>query len=118
MPKTSWTKLATNAYPSDDVIYTEAGEGWAVGDKIIISSSSFDRHEMEEREIAAVETVDSSDAEFTQAQTRDAFGMSYGHDDAVSTSDYIAHTGLVTKVTLNEPLEYYHAGVKLSDEFG
>lgn len=45
--------------------------------------------------------------------------MSYGQDDATPSTDFVSNRqAQVTKITLKTPLVYYHAGVKLTDEFG
>ena len=122
--KKPWVRLATNAYADDTVIFTEDvttddGNGWSVGDQIVIAPSGYSMTEFEEMEIEQINVVGATDADFVEAQKRDAYGQGYGQAGAPSTEDYIPYGGtLVTKITLKEPLKYYHAGVKLAPEFG
>lgn len=62
-PKASWVRLASNAHPDDTMIFAEdvtqdGVMGWAIGDKLTITSSSFSRTEYEDVEIASVSIVD------------------------------------------------------------
>ena len=123
VPKKTWTKLATNAYSGDNVIFTEDvsidGEvGWAIGDELVIASSTFERDDWEKVTITGVAVVGTNDSDFVSAQAREEYGASYGSSSQVSAaSDFVTYTGAyVTKVSLSAPIAKYHIGTEMAQQ--
>ena len=52
--RTMWTPLLATASPGDKVLRLAETSNWKTGDTIIITSTSYDPNETEEREIVAI----------------------------------------------------------------
>jgi hypothetical protein len=91
----TWTQLADNAVAGTNQITLRAAPGWAVGDQIVIASTSTDMNEAEVRTITAVNgstlTLDRALQYRHQGQTE-----TYGNGTRTWVLDEGAEVGLLT----------------------
>jgi len=118
----AWVRLVQNAKPGDTAIFVER-TNWQAGDQIVLTSSSFYQNETETNTVASVQGgidlvtgvnsgVDlGSDALWTSKESTKSFGR-YSKEMYKEQYDKV-DSKTVTKLTLSQPLQYYHAGTTL-----
>lgn len=126
-PKIAWTLLAQNVYPGESIIFVDSVD-WSVGDEIVISPSGFDSSESEKFTIKNVigslpsfgserilEEIDfSTDSDWINANKNRNKGKDRSNTDGtLSYNTVIAKSTGISKIILDRPISFYHAGAPL-----